>query len=220
MEVTVDEIVSGEEVPGLFGRFEPLHVALSSARRPMQILGPIVQISALSVLDAGEPLMRGDTIPPRLLGHDHPRHLLQTLQKPPEEALRSVGIAPILNEDVDHNAILVNGAPEIVLHDLNPDEDFIHPPLVSWSWPAAARAVGETRTEFRAPAPHRLIRDDNAALGQQPLDIPKTEAEDVVQPDSMADDLGGEPMTIVRVGLRLHAASLRRPRACGQTWLP
>jgi hypothetical protein len=45
MEVTVDEGMSGEEVLRLFGRFEPLHLRLSSSRRPMRILGPIVQIS-------------------------------------------------------------------------------------------------------------------------------------------------------------------------------
>ena len=77
-----------------------------------------------------------------------------------------------------------------------------------------------TRSEFLAPAPHGLIGNDNAAISQEQLDIPQTEVEDVVQPDRVADDLGGEPMTIVWVGWRLHAASLARLRACGQTWLP
>jgi hypothetical protein len=52
MEVTVDEGVSEEEVLGLSGRFEPLHLALSSPRRPMKVLGRIIQIPALSMLDA------------------------------------------------------------------------------------------------------------------------------------------------------------------------
>jgi hypothetical protein len=94
MEVTVDEGMSGEEVLRLFGRFEPLHLPLSSSRRPMRILGPIVQISALSVLDAGKQLTPSDAIAPQRVGHNHPRDVLQTLQKPLEEALRSVGIAP------------------------------------------------------------------------------------------------------------------------------
>jgi hypothetical protein len=49
MQVTVDKSVSGQEVPGLSGGFEPLHLPLSSSRRPMCA---IVQISALSVLHA------------------------------------------------------------------------------------------------------------------------------------------------------------------------
>src|SRR4051794_7303677 len=71
----------------------------------------------------------------------------------PEEALRGVGIAPSLNEDVEHNAILIDGAPDA----LDSDEDFVHVPLVAWARPAAAQAFGETRTEFLAPASHRLV---------------------------------------------------------------
>ena len=121
--MTVDERVSGEEVLGLFGRFEPLHLPLSSSRRSMRVLGPIVQISALSVLNAGKQLTLSDAIAPQLVGHNHPRHILQTLQQPLEEALRGVGIAPGLNEDVEHNAILIDGAPEIMLHALDADEE-------------------------------------------------------------------------------------------------
>ena len=73
-----------------------------------------------------------------------------------------------------------------------------------------AQAVGETRSELLAPASHRLVGDDDTALGQDQLDIAQAEAEHVVQPDGMADDLGGEPMTVVWVGWRLHAASLVR----------
>jgi hypothetical protein len=98
MEGTVDEGMSGEKVLRLFGRFEPLHLPLSSSRRPMRVLGPVVQISALSVLDAGKQLTPSDTIAPQLVGHDHPWDVLQPLQKPSEEALRGVGIAPGLNE--------------------------------------------------------------------------------------------------------------------------
>ena len=67
-------------------------------------------------LDAGKQLTLSDVIAPQLVGHDHPRYILQTLQKPVEEALRGVGIAPGLNEDVEHDAILIDGTPEIVLH--------------------------------------------------------------------------------------------------------
>jgi hypothetical protein len=100
MEVTVDEGVGGEEVMPLFGRFEALHLPLSSSRRPMRVFGLVIQISALSVLNAGKQLTLSDAIAPQLVGHDNPRHILQTLQIPPEEALRSVGIAPGLNENV------------------------------------------------------------------------------------------------------------------------
>ena len=219
-EVTVDERMSGEKVLRLFGRFEPLHLPLSSSRRPMRVLCPIVQISALSVLDARKQLTPSDTITPQLVGHDHSWDVLQTLQKPPEEALRGVAIAPSLNQDVEHNTILIDRAPKVLLHALDPDEDFVQVPLVPWPRALAAQAVGETRTEFLAPASHRLVGDDNAALSQEQLNIPQAEAEHVVQPDSVADDLGGEPVAVVGIGWRLHPASLAGLRVYGQTWLP
>ena len=106
-KVTVNEGVGGEEVLGVPGRFEPLHLPLSSSRRPMRVLGPIVQISALAVLHAGKQLTLSHAIAPQFVGHDHSRHIVQALQTSPEEALCGVGIAWRLNENVECNAALI-----------------------------------------------------------------------------------------------------------------
>jgi hypothetical protein len=63
----------------------------------------------LSALNAGKQLTLSDPIAPQLVGHGHPRYILQTLQKLHEKALCGVGIAPGLNEDVEHNTILIDG---------------------------------------------------------------------------------------------------------------
>jgi hypothetical protein len=65
-----------------------------------------------------------------------------------------VGIAPDLNENVEYNPVLIDGATEIVLHAKDPDEDFVHVLLVARLRSAAAHAVGETGSELRAPASH------------------------------------------------------------------
>jgi hypothetical protein len=173
----------------------------------------------LSVLHAEKQLTLSDAIAPHLVGHNHPRYILQTPQKLLEEALRGVGIVPGLNEDVEHNAILIDGTPEIALHASDSDEDLVHVPLVPWPRPAAAQAVSETRAEFLAPASYRLVGDHDAGLSQEQLNVPQAEAEHVVEPDGVADDLGWEPIAAVGVGWR-YAASLARLRACCQTWLP
>jgi hypothetical protein len=49
MEVAVDECVSGKEVLGLIGRFEPLHLSLPPSGRLMCVLGTIIQVLALSM---------------------------------------------------------------------------------------------------------------------------------------------------------------------------
>ena len=49
-----------------------------------------------------------------------PRFVLQTLQQPFEEALCGAGIAPDLDQDVEHNAMLIHRPPKIMLHALDP----------------------------------------------------------------------------------------------------
>jgi hypothetical protein len=116
----------------------------------------------------------------QLVGHDHPRHILQTLEQAPEETPGGCGIAPHLNEDVEYNTLLIYGAPQIVLHALDPDEHLVKVPLVARPWPAAAHTIGKALTEFLAPAPNGLIGDDNATFGQKQLNVPQAAAEHVI----------------------------------------
>ena len=107
---------------------------------------------------------------------------------------------------------MVNGTPEIVLNTLEPDEHRVEVPLVpwSWSWLSSSRAIGKALVEFPAPAPHGPIGDGNAPLGQEQFNIPQAETEHVMQPHSVAYDVGGEAIAVVWVGWSLHVATLAR----------
>ena len=111
MEMTVDECMRGEKVVGLLRRFEPLHLALTAARRTMRVFGAIVQISALSMFSLWKQLALSHAVASQLIGHDHARHILKAFQQPPEETLCCFGIPTWLNEDVSANALLIHGAP-------------------------------------------------------------------------------------------------------------
>ena len=74
------------------------------------------------MLDTGKQMTLSDAVASQLVSHDHPRQILQAFQQSSEEALGGVGIAPVLNKDVEHNAILIHGTPKVVLHALDPDE--------------------------------------------------------------------------------------------------
>src|SRR5271166_5212636 len=158
------------------------------------------------LLDVRQQVALCHAVASQLVGHDHPRHIFQTLQQTPEEALGGFTIAPLLNEDVEHNAI--HGAPKIMLHAADPDEYLVDVPLVSRPWPAAAKVVGKALAEFLAPASNGLIGDDNTTLGQKQMNTPQAETEHMIQPDRMADDLDGKAMPVARIGWRFHAASL------------
>src|ERR1700676_4791863 len=150
------------------------------------------------MLDVGKQMALCHAVASQLVGNEHPRYVVQTLQQAPEEALGGFGIPAFLNEDVEHNAVLIHGAPKIVLRALDPAEHLVQVPFVPRSWPPAAKTVGKTLAEFLAPAPNGLVGDHNAPLSQEQLDIAQAEAEHMVQPDSMADDLGGKAMASVR----------------------
>jgi hypothetical protein len=157
MEMTVDECMRGEKVVGLLRRFESLHLALAAACRAMQVFRAIVQISALSVFSVWEQLALSHAVASKLIGHDHARHM-KAFQQPSKETLRCFGIPPWLNEDVEHNALLIHGPPQIVLHSLDPDKHFVEVPFVSWPGPAAARLESDGGNAGRAVASCRQSR--------------------------------------------------------------
>jgi hypothetical protein len=49
-----------------------------------------------------------------------------------------------------------------------------------------------------AQPPNRFARYIDSTLGQQIFDVAITEAEAVVQPDSVADDFAGKPMSMIK----------------------
>jgi hypothetical protein len=66
------------------------------------------------------------------------------------------------------------------------------------------------RSADTPPIPHRLVRQNDAALGHELFDIPIAEAEAEVEPDTVADDLGWEAMAFVEISSKLcgHPASM------------
>jgi len=62
MEEVVDLIVGGEEPLRLAGRFELLHLPLSSARRLVRVFRSVVEPLVLAMLDAGHDLSLGRAV--------------------------------------------------------------------------------------------------------------------------------------------------------------
>ena len=182
MEVAMDESVSGKEARSLLGRFEPLHLALPTSCRTMLVFRAIVQISILSMFDRGKKLAVCHGVASQFVGHDHAGHIMKALQQSSEKSLHGFCIPPRLNEDVQHDTILIHGAPKIMLHALDPDEHLVQMPLVARPRTATAQTIGKGLTELPAPAPHCLIGDDNTPFSQKQLDVLQAEAEHVIQP--------------------------------------
>ncbi len=59
------------------------------------------------MLGIGKQVALRHAVASQFVGHDYPRHVVQTLQQAPEEALGSFGIAAFLNQNVERHAVLI-----------------------------------------------------------------------------------------------------------------
>ena len=100
-----------------------------------------------------------------------------------------------LNQDVDHVAVWIHGTPEILLLAVDSNEDLVQVPHIAEATLTPLQLSGIVGTEFLTPQPNRLIRDDDSSFGQKILDISEAQAEAMVKPHGIADDLGRDTMT-------------------------
>src|SRR5215217_7963098 len=111
-----------------------------------------------AVLDRGHYVCLGGVVAGQLVRNHHTRHAGLLLQQLAEQALGGPLVAPALDENVEHEAILVDGPPEPML--LSPDHQahFVEVPLVSRVWQLAADLVGEALAELARPLAHGDVR--------------------------------------------------------------
>ncbi len=113
---------------------------------------------------------------------------------------------PPLHQHVEDLSLAVHGAPEPEPLASNPDNHLVQMPDRARPCSAPPELASETRTELQHPAPDRLVRDVQPALGEKVLDIPEAEREPEIQPDGVSDDLGREP--VATVGRALHPVTI------------
>src|SRR5579859_815142 len=70
-----------------------------------------------------------------------------------EETLGSGAVPPILHQNVQHHAVLIHRAPQIVQHAADADEHLIKMPGVAGLRSSPTQPPGEVRTELQAPVP-------------------------------------------------------------------
>jgi hypothetical protein len=121
------------------------------------------------------------------VGHDAPRSELETGQQPLEQPLGGTRIPTVLHQDVEHGTVLVHRSPKVAQLAVDPEEDLVQVSNVPRRRAAPAELTGELNTKPPAPLPDTLVRDGNTALGQDQLHVPQAQAEDMIQPDCVAD---------------------------------
>src|SRR5829696_6600395 len=131
----------------------------------MRVFCSVIQALMPSMLDRGHHLtLRGAVAGQLVRDHDTrgPALLLQQLAK---QAFGGPLVAPALDQDVEHDPILVDSPPEPVLLSADHPAHFVEVPLVSRAWQLAADLVGEALAELARPLPDSLMAHVDAAGG-------------------------------------------------------
>ena len=112
---------------------------------------------------------------------------------------------PGVQEDVDN--VAVHSPSQILLPALNLSEDVVQMPRVTHA-AAAAQSPRGVEPERQTPTPDRLLRHGGAPWGEEILDIAETEAEAVVEPDGVTDDLRRKAISTIAGQVAGHRPTL------------
>src|SRR5271155_5500466 len=132
-------------------RLEPLHDPLSSSGRLMGVFGPVIEALMLPMLDPGHDLPLGSGVALQLVSDEHTRCAPLLLEELAEQAFGGLLVTPALDENIENEAVLVDGTPQPILFPGDADDDLIEMPLVATARGALTNAVGEFPAEFKAP---------------------------------------------------------------------
>jgi hypothetical protein len=176
-EVAVDHGLCRQKPLCLIGRFEPLHLSLSSSHGPMRILCAIVQVPARLMPDIWQDRQLSDTIAAQAISNDASELVSQPMQQALEETLGGCAVPPTLHKDVEYYPVLVHGAPQIVQHTSDADEHLVEVPGIAGPRPSSAQPAGELGTEVQAPMPDAFVGHHDTAFGQDQLYVVQAEAE-------------------------------------------
>lgn len=83
------------------------------------------------------------------------------------------------------------------------------------AWTAASKIGGDQTPELQKPAPYRLIRNVDATLGQQFLDVAKRQCKSGIERDRVLDDNWRKAMSLERY--RGHSVTVTTPAHPGQS---
>jgi hypothetical protein len=136
-EVLRDGTIGGEEALGMPRGFDPLHAPFPLARRLVRVLGAIVQIAMLPMFDTRQYLALRGAEALELIGYDDTWHVLAPFEELAQELLCGLLVPPPLHQDIEHDAVLIHSAPQIMALTVEREKHFIQMPLLSKPRPPA-----------------------------------------------------------------------------------
>ena len=105
---------------------------------------------------------------------------------------------------------MINIPPQIILLAIDADEYFVEELSIAWPSlpPTQESSIGAT--EFETTLSGRLVPDIDSTSGPEILSVPEAQAEKVIQPYGVANDLAGIAITGVKILGRIHPQIMPR----------
>ncbi len=111
------------------GRGEAFHDTLASSGRLMAVFGSAVQTSVLPVLNHRHHCSFGSGIVRHFIGDHHARSHILFLEQPAQQALGCFRNSATLNQNVEHEPVRIDSAPQPVLLAGDGDDNLIKVPF-------------------------------------------------------------------------------------------
>ena len=86
-----------------------------------------------TVIDVGQDSPHGRWVTRELVGDDDSRLVANTVDDPAQKPFGGMLITPRLDQDVEHDAVLIDGSPQPVATPTDADRDFVEMPFVARS---------------------------------------------------------------------------------------
>jgi hypothetical protein len=84
-------------------------------------------------------------------------------------------------------------------------EDFINKESITITSVALLQSSGVYSTEYNVPQPDGFIADRDSALSEKVFDISVAQIEAIIEPDSVADDIGWKSVAFICIHLPILA---------------
>jgi hypothetical protein len=107
------------------------------------------------------------------VGDHDARRFCRLPQKFAHEPSRVGLISSALNQDVENEAVLIDGAPEPMLVATDCDDDFVETPFIATNRGASTNAIGKFSAEFLRPMANGLMAHLNATSSEHFLNHPQ-----------------------------------------------
>ena len=138
-------------------------------------------------IDQTQELSDGHPVTPQLIGVNDLWDVILT-QEPSQEGLRSFSVSVSLEENIEHETVLVHSPPKPVSDAIDARTHLIHmPPGAPPGFPVT-QFFHKQRSELDTPFAKGLVAHLNAVLVQQFLNIALAQEKPVVEPKGVLDN--------------------------------